>query len=240
VGGTSARVIGNDSLLLSKRSDAADSKAISEAFTQLRLDDGSAVFTTRPSSAPYLDRKLLDESAYARKSIQRDASNGFFAGAPVTAHAEAAYIHVGYKSVSSLQFYQGSRLLPIEELDLIVVAAGDSIRAYRPGADPEQVWALQLKDDPASAGGARLTPPAFAGGYVFVATLGGTVLQTDPEAGSVKASYATGQPLRSQPVVHEGRIFAGSATGKLVVVDTRDRTLTGWGSLGGGSDRRGR
>lgn len=48
-----------------------------------------------------------------------------------------------------------------------------------------------------------------------------------------------GSPIRSQPVVDDGWIYVGTEDGKLVAIDTKDPSVTGWPTWGGNAQRTG-
>jgi hypothetical protein len=80
----------------------------------------------------------------------------------------------------------------------------------------------------------------YAGRSILLATAAGNVLRMEPDSGDVTATYRLGQgQLSSQPIVHDGWIYAGTAGGSLVGYDTGQPELTGWEMLGGGPDRQG-
>jgi hypothetical protein len=64
-------------------------------------------------------------------------------------------------------------------------------------------------------------------------------LQVDAEKGHVQNTYKVNAPLRSQPAVVDGWVYAGSEDGKLIAVDTGDQKLTGWSTWGGDAQRTG-
>ncbi len=83
-------------------------------------------------------------------------------------------------------------------------------------------------------------PLLYAGRSILLATAAGNVLRMEPDSGAVTTTFQLGQgPLASQPIVHDGWIYAGTTDGSLVAHDTGHPELTGWEMLGGGPDRRG-
>ena len=102
-----------------------------------------------------------------------------------------------------------------------------------------QVWSHKLSGDVTKDGGFLGAPPIAAGNHLIVATLHGTLLELDPHTGNVEHSWEVGGTLRSQPVVDAGWIYVGTDDGRLVAVDTGDRSLTGWAMWGGNAQRTG-
>ena len=99
------------------------------------------------------------------------------------------------------------------------------------------LWKHQLSGEKAAPIAA---PMLFAGESILLATAGGDVLRLSPDDGEVSTIYRLGGgALSAQPIVHDGWIYAGTHSGRLVGFDTGDRTLTGWPMFGRGPDRRG-
>ena len=68
----------------------------------------------------------------------------------------------------------------------------------------------------------------------------GSVLRMDPDNGEVTDSFELGAgAFASQPIVHDGWIYAGTKRGAVVAHDTGQPELTGWEMLGGGPARQG-
>ncbi|MBK9032171.1 MAG: PQQ-binding-like beta-propeller repeat protein [Myxococcales bacterium] len=51
--------------------------------------------------------------------------------------------------------------------------------------------------------------------------------------------HAVGAAARSRPVAVDGWIYVGTEDGRLVAIDTKDRSLTGWPMWGGNAARTG-
>jgi outer membrane protein assembly factor BamB len=185
--------------------------------------------------ARYIDKKDQEKSSYAASSKDQDAHNGFGDGAPAAAAPQAALDNVGVSSVASMQGFQGSRVVHLADKN--VNTMGDEVIA----TDNETgavVWKYKLPGD-ARQGGFLGTAPLAAGNHVLLGTLQGQVLRLDPRTGKTTASYEVGGPVRSQPVVADGWIYAGTEDGKLVAIDTRDPSITGWPTWGGNAQRTG-
>jgi outer membrane protein assembly factor BamB len=63
---------------------------------------------------------------------------------------------------------------------------------------------------------------------IVVSTRSGKVLVIDPVKGSIDVTYNLETPVKFQPVIHDGWIFAGSKEGKLISYNTGNMLLTGW------------
>lgn len=88
-------------------------------------------------------------------------------------------------------------------------------------------------------GGALGTAPLAAGNSILFGTLDGNVKRLDQQTGKELASWKIGGNVRSQPVVDSGWIYVGTEDGKLVAIDTKDPTVTGWPTWGGNAQRTG-
>jgi outer membrane protein assembly factor BamB len=176
------------------------------------------------------------QSAQNKKAKEDDAANGFGGGAPVSAAADYAFESVGIESVSSMQSFQGSRVLRFA--DKSVNTMGDEVIAT--DADTgAKLWSYKLSGDTKQQGGFLGTAPLAAGNTVLVGTLDGSVVRLDPKSGKQTARYKVGAPIRAQPVVDGGWIYVGTEDGKLVAIDTKDKSVTGWPTWGGNAQRSG-
>jgi outer membrane protein assembly factor BamB len=231
---TSAPTVAGNDVLYSRRTEAEGQAA---AETLVAEDKTSKVekFRARGKVAAYLDSRVQAESHYTAVGKSLDASNGFAGGAPTAANPQAAMGTIGKTSVSTMQAHQGSRVLRVKDRN--VSSMGDELVST--GKDGKVLWSVKLDGDVARDGGALAAPPAAAGSSLVVATLDGQILQVEADGGKVQSRFKVGAPLRSQPAVMDGWVYAGSEDGKLIAVDTGDRKLTGWSSWGGDAQRTG-
>jgi outer membrane protein assembly factor BamB len=232
---TSAPVIAGDDVFYTKRTDAGGSAMAEEGIAR---DNAKAQkkYVAAKKKAVYLEAKEQRKSSYAKKGKSLDASNGFGGGAPASANTKSAEANVGQASVSTLQAFQGSRILSYRGSNINTM--GDEVIATDAETGKE-LWKHSINGDLAGAGGALATAPAAAGGNVFVATLDGRVLQLDPSSGKIARTYEIGAPVRSQPLIQDGWLYVGTDDGKLVGIDTTDASLTGWPQWGGDAQRTG-
>lgn len=192
-------------------------------------------YKTATKSADYIDAKVQSSTDQAAKAKEDDAANGFSGGAPAAAASDFAAESVGVSSVSSMQSFQGSRVLRLA--DKSVNTMGDEVVA----TDAETgatLWTYKLAGDTKKQGGFLGTAPLAAGNTILFGTLEGTVVRLDT-SGKRKAEYKVGSPVRSQPVVDDGWIYVGTEDGKLVAIDTKDTSVTGWPTWGGNAQRSG-
>ena len=67
-----------------------------------------------------------------------------------------------------------------------------------------------------------------------MATSTGRLFALAPESGEVLWQHDLSMPIRHQPAIVDGRIYLGTTTGQLVMVDTGHRDGGDWTMWGGG------
>jgi outer membrane protein assembly factor BamB len=234
---TSAPVVVGNNVYFTKRADG-DKEKPAEAIAA--ADRASAqtprFFDGLKKEAIYLDAKVQYRSNLKGLAGNLDASNGFAGGAPASANAPAALGNVGQDNVSTMQAFQGSRLLNCYNRNYNCM--GDEVVCSDPQTG-KALWTYKLTGDLHKEGGFLAAPPAAAGGQLFLTTLQGEVLQMDPNQGKVTKTYQVGSQVRFQPAIEGGRIYIGTQDGKVVCVDTGDAKLTGWPCWGGNAAHTG-
>jgi outer membrane protein assembly factor BamB len=231
---TSAPVVVGDKVYFTRRAD--DGKKAEEALSGHGRYSLKEEFAGDKKLAFYLDKEIQERSKLKVAAGALDAGNGFAAGAPASANAPAAKENVGQDNVSSMQAFQGSRVLYYR--DNCYNCMGDEVICSDPGTGKRK-WAFKLEGDLQKEGGFLASPPAAAGGELFLATLKGEVLRVDLEKGKITATYKVGNPLRFQPAVEGGKIYVGTQDGKLVCLDAGDKKFTGWPCWGGNAAHTG-
>lgn len=232
---TSAPVIDGGEVYYTHRSDK-DGEDAREAIAQVGRASGQLQKQMNPKKAGYLDQKVQSKSGYADESLSQDAGNGFGGGAPAAANPQASLSNVGQGNVSSMQAFQGSRIVRWGDNNYNVM--GDEIV----GTDPRSgkvLWSRKLRGDLEQVGGSLGTAPAAAGKHLFVATLEGKVMQIRADDGKTVREFSVGSPVRFQPAIVDGRIYVGTQDGRIVCLDTGDRSLTGWSTWGGNAAHTG-
>lgn len=220
---TSAPVIDGDQIMITRRSDK-DNKCM-ESISMLTEKDVTITAQYIDKNALYLDKDVQSKSGLKNESINLDAGNGFSNGAPESSGWTTAYGNIGQSNVSSLQGFQGSRILFTNGKNYNTM--GDELLCSDP-LTGKKVWSLKIEGDLNSAGGFLATPPIKAGNSIVIATFGGEVELVNPETGVVTSSYKTGDHIRYQPVVSEGWIYVTTTSGKLIGFNTENIELTGW------------
>jgi outer membrane protein assembly factor BamB len=232
---TSAPVVVGNEVYLSRRTDASGAPCPQEANVTWQRGDNKPVAATAPKEAVYLDQKVQGRTDNAQKALKLDAANGFAGGAPMVANPTAALDNVGQGNVSSMQAFQGSRVLHMGGMNFSTM--GDRVVCNDPKTGKE-LWEYKLAGDLKKDGGHLGAPPAAAGGHLILTTLKGDVLRMDA-AGKVVKTWETKSPTRFQAAVEGGRIYVGTQDGKLICIDTGDKTLTGWSCWGGNPQHTG-
>lgn len=228
---TSAPVVVGKELHFSRRTDKSG-----EAQEALCVVASGSGRDYSEKAAKYLDAKVQDRAGLKLEAAKLDASNGFAGGAPDAANARKAAGNVGQSNVATLQSFQGSRVLRYGERNLACM--GDEVICSDP-KDGKKVWSMKLKGDLAKSGGFLGAPPVAAGGWLFVSTLAGAVLQIDPASGETHRTWEVGKEMRFPPTVEGGRIFVGTQDGRMVCIESGDPKNTGWPQWGGNAQRTG-
>jgi outer membrane protein assembly factor BamB len=232
---TSAPVVVGKKVYWTERAEQGK-EAAQEAIAANHRLDSKAIYQANKRRAVYLDIQVQRAAKLAEVGAANDAANGFAGGAPAAANPLAAASNVGQASVSTMQAFQGSRLLHVDNRNINCM--GDRVYCTDPKTGKE-LWNFKLSGDLKKEGGFLAAPPAAAGGQLFLTTLKGEVLQIDPEKGKLVKTYPVGSPIRQQAAIVAGRIFVTTVDGKVVVIDTKNEKLTGWNTWGGNSAHTG-
>lgn len=207
----------------------------SEMIIRADHNEPKTVYEANRKEAEYVDPAAQSDTDYSKKSKSQDAHNGF-GSTPAAAAANYAFANVGVGSVSSMQGFQGSRIVNIGDRN--VNTMGDEVLATDV-ATGKTLWSYKLAGNTRSQGGFLGTAPLSAGKSVLFGTLAGDVVRLETATGKKTQTFAIGSPVRSQPVVDKGWIYVGTEDGKLVAIDTKDPSVTGWPTWGGNAQRTG-
>jgi outer membrane protein assembly factor BamB len=221
--------VGKNVYLTQRADNGKDGKAQEQVATKDR-DTNETVATGGKKDAKYLDQAVQARGKFKVQGGQLDAANGFAGGAPAAANAKAGEQNIGQGNVSTLQSFQGSRLLNYGGCNFN--CPGDELVCSDPRTG-KSLWSVKLEGDLEKEGGFLGSPPAAAGGQIFLATLKGEVLQVDPSKGKINKTYKVGSPIRFQPAIDSGRIYVGTQGGKVVCINTGNPEFTGWSTWGG-------
>lgn len=235
---TSAPVVqfegGVESLFYTRRGEL-EAQGAEEMIIRADHNSPKTRYKAAKKKAKYIDQKEQESLLYTLEAAQADAGNGFSGGAPAAANGQMAARMVGVSSVSSMQGFQGSRVLQMGTRN--VNTMGDEVVAT--DAETGSVLWKQKLDGDAKRGGFSGTAPVPAGGTVMYATLAGAVERRDVATGKLVKRYQVGGQVRAQPVLDGGWIYIGTEDGRLVAIDTKDATVDGWPTWGGNAQRTG-
>jgi outer membrane protein assembly factor BamB len=173
---------------------------------------------------------MRKEAAAAQK---QDASVGF-ASAPAAANLTVAASNIGQTKVKALWAYQGSR--PCMVGGKIVSVNGPAFRAVD-GRTGEVVWETDIEC--AEAATRPATPPALAGGKLYLGTADGKIVCADPASGETLWEAKVGGNIVFEPAVVGGRVYAATNDGTLVCLETGDPAADGWAMWGGSARHNG-
>src|SRR5262249_27381903 len=107
---TSAPVVVGNNVYTTNRTDDGKGPA-KEAITAQDRRDQKGISKSKDKEADYLDDKVQQKAALAEQGKKLDAGNGFGGGAPAAANPDAAKGNIGQANVSTMQSFQGSRIL---------------------------------------------------------------------------------------------------------------------------------
>jgi outer membrane protein assembly factor BamB len=227
---TSAPVVVGSNVFLTQRADTGSDGMAGERIAAAdRTLTYRARFGGYSRPAPYLDRKVQEASASKKVADAADKGNGLGAGLQSVANAPAALGNVGLGNISTMQAFQGSRILPYGGSNYNCM--GNEVLCTDP-ASGKVKWSVKLDGNLEKVGGFLASAPAAAGGKLFLATVQGELLQIDPASGKTDVRYKIGSPVRSQPAIDGGRAYLGTVDGKLVCMDTGHPEYTGWSTWG--------
>ncbi|OJJ20295.1 hypothetical protein BKI52_17675 [marine bacterium AO1-C] len=227
---TSAPVIHHQGLFVTKRAENKGEKtAESLSFMSHQKKQHTFKQNFAKKEAPYLDKKVQSKSSYKTQSLLMDSGNGFSAGAPANSGWKKAYENIGQSNVSSLQAFQGSRVLYYKGRSYATM--GNELVCNNPKTG-KQIWSLKLKGDMRKKGGFMGTPPIQVNNKIVIATFTGDVMIIDPKSGKTTQTYHLKHNIRYQPVIANGWIYTTTTDGRMIAVNTGNKQLTGWSTWG--------
>jgi outer membrane protein assembly factor BamB len=227
---TSAPVIVAGNVYLTQRADNGRDGKVEERIAAVGMaGEPRAGFGGFTRPAEYLDAKVQDASDTKKKAQAADAANGLGTSLLAFANAPAAYTNVGQANVSTMQAFQGSRILNYGGSNFNCM--GNEIVCTDPASGKVR-WSVKLDGSLEKVGGFLASAPAAAGGKLFLATVQGELLQVEPASGKIEVRYKIGSAVRAQPAIEGGRAYVGTTDGKLVCIDLGRPEFTGWSTWG--------
>ena len=173
-----------------------ESDGAEEMIIRADHNDPKTKYKAAKKKAEYIDKEVQEKTHYDFEGDADDSANGFSGGAPAGANAEAARGSIGQGRVSTIQAFQGSRVLHLGAIN--VNTMGDEILGTN-SETGEPLWKHKLSGNMRKAGGALGTAPAAAGQSIVVGTLSGEVLRINPKSGKVDKRYKVGSKFARNP-----------------------------------------
>lgn len=109
----------------------------------------------------------------------------------------------------------------------LYAVSGQSLICFDP-VKHSTIWTFDLSKNPGMTEDEFSSMPVAVNQKIVVSTRSGKVLVVDPGKGVVETTYNLETPMKYQPIIHGGWIFAGSKEGKLISYNTGNPLLTGW------------
>jgi Ca-activated chloride channel family protein len=227
--GTSAPLIASNQVLLSQRQQVGE--RLEEGVQRLDLKEGKPQEKTvlAAGDAEYL--KAGKQGAVALQPQQQlalDSAVGFGGAAPQAAGLAKSSVNVS--SVAGGWAYQGSRAAYSH--GQILNAQANRLNCIQ-ASNGQVTWQAKATGKGISDAVQAFSPPAMAGGKMYVCSTRGDLIALDQRDGKVVFLYSTGVPIAFQPALAKGNLYAGTADGKLICLKTNDRTADGWTAWGG-------
>jgi len=203
-------------------------KAISAELRETALKTKEAAQT-----AQELERNVKAAEKEERDDQRHDTAVGF-AQAPAAANVQASVSNIGKGNVKAIWAYQGSRPCPVDRKCILVNGARFRATDFQ---GQTTFWETKLESQVDATNPA--TPPALAGGKVYLGTADGRVLCADPETGKTAWESKVGGRILFQPAVAAGRVYVATNDGLLICLETGDAHADGWTMWGGSAAHNG-
>jgi outer membrane protein assembly factor BamB len=232
----SALALANDlDKLAENLSDEGNNKRAREQLAAIAGEVREKAEATREAAeaAEQAEETITATEAQQAKDQADDASVGF-AEAPQAAQLGKAVGNIGQANVKAVWAYQGSR--PCLHDGLSIMVHGPKMRAVEIKTG-KVVW--EHRFDFKAKATRPVTPPALAGGKLYLGTVDGRVLCHDADTGKALWQAKVGGRIVFELAVSGGRIFAATADGTLVCLDAKDPTADGWHMWGGSASHNG-
>ena len=227
---TSAPLIANGQVLLTEREQVGND--IHEGVRRLETKAGETHDRTLLASGKAEYLKPGNEGNVAiTKAAQGglDSSVGF-AAAPATAQLAGAQANVNVATVAAGWAYQGSRAAFAN--GQILNAQANRLNCID-AKDGNLAWQARAFGKDVSENVQAFSPPAVAGGKLYVCSARGDLLALGQKDGKLGFLYSTHVPMVFQPALARGNVYAGTANGQLICLKTGDKSADGWTAWGG-------
>ncbi len=158
-----------------------------------------------------------------------DSSVGF-GQAPAAANLSAASENIGVQSVVAGWAYQGARAAYSK--GQMFNARGNLVNSVSSG-NGKTAWQAAALGKDVNPNAHLFSPPALGQANMYLCSAAGHVVGLRQSDGQVAFAYSTKAPMAFQPALAEGRLFAGTADGRLICIDLGDKDADGWYAWGG-------
>ena len=171
------------------------------------------------TNADYLDheKRRRRSPKYAEQTMC-DAGVGF-AHSKGDAKLHQSMGNLGHSHVSSVWAYQGSK--PFIADNKLYSGLGDTVNCVDPQTR-EVHWRKKLREEQTELLDNLLTPTATVNGKLFLGTSDGRALCLSAASGETLWSVDVGEPVLFQPAVAGSRVYAPTAAGSLICLETGD------------------
>ena len=228
--GTSAPLVADGQVLVAQRQNVGNDIVEGVQRLDLKKGDSKEDKPLAGGKAEYLKKGNGGAVALAPAAQhQADASVGF-ATAPTSAGLFAAEGNANVNTVAGGWAYQGSRAAFAG--GNILNAQANRLNCIR-SKDGQVAWQAEATGKGVTEQVQAFSPPAIAGGNLYVCSAQGHLLSLDQKTGKVGFLYATGAPMAFQPALAGGNVYVGTANGMLICLKTGDPTVDGWTAWGG-------
>jgi len=226
---------------IERAAESIDPKASPDA-ARARTGLKKAVAEMRATAAKTKDAaETAEQLASTAKAVQRelkeanqlDADVGF-ASAPAAAKLTLAENNLGQGNVKAVWAFQGSRPCLVGA-DCVSVN-GTAFRSVS-GRNGKARWERELKSGADATRPA--TPPALAGGRLYLGTADGRILCADAKNGKTLWETKVGGNILFEPAVAAGRVYVATNDGMVICLETGDETADGWPMWGGSAGHNG-
>ena len=169
-----------------------------------------------------------------QKSAQAQDTSVGFASVPEAANLEPAMGNIGQGNVKAVWAFQGSR--PNILGGRCISLNGARFRCID-AASGKVGWEAELKSKADATRPA--SPPALAGGKLYLGTADGRLLCADPKTGKTLWETEVGGRILFEPAVVNGRVYLATNEGMLICVETGDKSADGWAMWGASARHNG-
>lgn len=138
--------------------------------------------------------------------------------APFTKQSKEAFTRMNFNGIRPLH-YKGSNFQVLKN------------KLVRSDSDGKIIWQSPIKGDTDSTSIYNIMP--IVANNTIVATKGSHIQLFNADTGELIKGYTIQGEALTQPAIHKGILYSGSHEQRMIVIDTKDKTLTGWNMWNG-------